>query len=84
MAEGRAHRVAHLRHQLCDWYFGQPQIGKIKIRPREPPGCRSRLLSVRKIGRAAEGELHDDSIGPEGARVLAGRKFSKAKAAVGR
>jgi hypothetical protein len=28
----------------------------------------------------AEGELHDESIGPDGARVLVGRKFSKAKA----
>jgi hypothetical protein len=29
----------------------------------------------------AEGELHDESIGPKGARVLVGRKFSKAKSA---
>ena len=28
----------------------------------------------------AEAELHDEAIGPEGARVLVGRKFSKAKA----
>jgi len=25
----------------------------------------------------AEGQLHDESIGPEGARILVGRKFSK-------
>jgi quercetin dioxygenase-like cupin family protein len=33
-----------------------------------------------QIFAVAEGELHDESIGPEGARVLVGRKFSKAKA----
>ena len=32
-----------------------------------------------QIFAVAEGELHDESIGPEGARVLVGRKFSKAK-----
>ena len=30
-----------------------------------------------------EGELHDESIGPEGARVLVGRRFSKPKQAAG-
>ena len=34
-----------------------------------------------QIFAVAEGELHDESIGPEGARVLVGRKFSKAKSA---
>jgi hypothetical protein len=34
-----------------------------------------------QIFAVAEGELHDESIGPEGARVLVGRKFSKAKPA---
>ncbi len=33
-----------------------------------------------QIFAVAEGELHDESIGPEGARVLVGRKFSKVKA----
>ena len=33
-----------------------------------------------QIFAVAEGELHDESIGSEGARVLVGRKFSKAKA----
>jgi len=28
------------------------------------------------------GELHDEAIGPEGARVLVGRKFSKSKPSV--
>ena len=32
-----------------------------------------------QIFSVAEGELHDESVGPEGARVLVGRKFSKAK-----
>jgi hypothetical protein len=32
-----------------------------------------------QIFGVAEGELHDESIGPEGARVMVGRKFSKAK-----
>jgi hypothetical protein len=31
----------------------------------------------------AEGELHDESIGPGGARVLVGRKFSKSKTSAG-
>jgi quercetin dioxygenase-like cupin family protein len=30
-----------------------------------------------QIFAVGEGELHDESIGPEGARVLVGRKFSK-------
>jgi hypothetical protein len=34
-----------------------------------------------QIFAVAEGELHDESIGPEGACVLVGRKFSKAKPA---
>jgi quercetin dioxygenase-like cupin family protein len=32
-----------------------------------------------QIFTVAGGELHDESIGPEGARVVVGRKFSKAK-----
>ena len=36
-----------------------------------------------QIFTVAEGELHDESIGPEGARVLVGRKYSKPKASVG-
>ena len=36
-----------------------------------------------QIFAVAEGELHDESIGPEGARVLVGRKFSKAKSSGG-
>jgi len=32
-----------------------------------------------QIFAVAEGELHDESIGAEGARVLVGRKFSEAK-----
>lgn len=32
-----------------------------------------------QIFAVAEGELHDESIGPDGARVLVGRKFSGAK-----
>ena len=31
-----------------------------------------------------EGELHDESIGPEGARLLVGRRFSKANQAADR
>ena len=34
-------------------------------------------LGPGQIFAVAEGELHDESIGPEGARVLVGRKFSK-------
>ena len=30
-----------------------------------------------QIFSVAEGQLHDESIGPEGARILVGRKFSK-------
>ena len=30
-----------------------------------------------QIFAVAEGQLHDESIGPEGARILVGRKFSK-------
>jgi hypothetical protein len=30
-----------------------------------------------------EGELHDESVGPEGARVLVGRKFANAKPSAG-
>ena len=30
-----------------------------------------------EIFSVAEGRLHDESIGPEGARILVGRKFSK-------
>ena len=36
-----------------------------------------------QIFAVAEGELHDESIGPEGARVLVGRKFSRAKTSAG-
>jgi hypothetical protein len=36
-----------------------------------------------QIFAVAEGELHDETIGPEGARVLVGRRFSKAKTSVG-
>jgi hypothetical protein len=32
-----------------------------------------------QIFAVAEGELHDESIGPEGARVLVGRKFANTK-----
>ena len=32
-----------------------------------------------QIFAVAEGELHDESVGPEDARVLVGLKFSKAK-----
>src|ERR1700729_3882310 len=35
-----------------------------------------------QIFAVAEGELHDESIGPEGARVLVGRKFSETKTPV--
>jgi quercetin dioxygenase-like cupin family protein len=34
-----------------------------------------------QIFAVAEGELHDECIGPEGARVLVGRKFSETKPA---
>ena len=30
-----------------------------------------------QIFSVADGQLHDESIGPEGARILVGRKFSK-------
>jgi quercetin dioxygenase-like cupin family protein len=30
-----------------------------------------------------EGQLHDESIGPEGARVLVGRKYSTSKSSAG-
>ena len=30
-----------------------------------------------------EGELHDESVGPDGARVLVGRKFANAKPSAG-
>ena len=30
-----------------------------------------------QIFAVAEGQLHDESIGPEGARILVGRKYSK-------
>ena len=36
-------------------------------------------LGPGQIFAVAEGELHDESIGSEGARVLVGRKFSKTK-----
>jgi hypothetical protein len=36
-----------------------------------------------QIFAVAEGELHDESIGTDGARVLVGRKFSKSKTSVG-
>ena len=32
-----------------------------------------------QIFSVAEGQLHDESIGPEGARILVGRKFSKSQ-----
>ena len=32
-----------------------------------------------QIFAVPEGELHDESIGPEGTRVLVGRKFAQAK-----
>ena len=38
-------------------------------------------LGPGQVFAVAEGELHDESIGPEGARVLVGRKFLKAKPA---
>jgi quercetin dioxygenase-like cupin family protein len=36
-------------------------------------------LGPGQIFAVAEGELHDESIGPKGARVLVGRKFSNAE-----
>ena len=36
-----------------------------------------------QIFAVAEGELHDESIGTDGARVLVGRKFSKNKTSAG-
>ena len=36
-----------------------------------------------RIFAVADGELHDESIGPEGARVLVGRKFSRTKPSAG-
>ena len=36
-----------------------------------------------QIFAVAEGELHDESIGTAGARVLVGRKFSKTKTSAG-
>jgi hypothetical protein len=36
-----------------------------------------------QVFAVAEGELHDESIGPEGARVLVGRRYSKAKEPAG-
>ena len=36
-----------------------------------------------QIFTVAEGELHDESIGPEGALVLIGRKFSKNEPSTG-
>lgn len=35
-----------------------------------------------QIFAVAEGELHDEAIGPEGARVLVGRKFSNSSLSV--
>ena len=32
-----------------------------------------------QVFAVAEGQLHDESIGPEGARVLVGRKYANAK-----
>jgi len=32
-----------------------------------------------QVFAVAEGQLHDESIGPEGARVLVGRKFANTK-----
>jgi quercetin dioxygenase-like cupin family protein len=32
-----------------------------------------------QVFSVAEGQLHDESIGPEGARVLVGRKYANAK-----
>ena len=32
-----------------------------------------------EVFAVAEGQLHDESIGPEGARVLVGRKYSNAR-----
>lgn len=34
-----------------------------------------------QIFSVAEGQLHDESIGPEGARILVGRKFSNSQSA---
>ena len=36
-----------------------------------------------QVFAVAEGELHDESIGPEGALVLVGRKFSKNEPSAG-
>jgi hypothetical protein len=36
-----------------------------------------------QIFAVAEGELHDESIGPDGARVLVGRKFREPRSATG-
>lgn len=38
-------------------------------------------FGVGEIFSVPLGELHDESIGPEGARVLVGRKFAEAKKA---
>ena len=35
-----------------------------------------------QVFAVADGELHDESIGPDGAHVLVGRKFTNASAAV--
>jgi hypothetical protein len=37
-----------------------------------------------QIFAVAKGELHDEAIGPEGARVLVGRKLQMSKAPLGR
>jgi quercetin dioxygenase-like cupin family protein len=36
-----------------------------------------------QIFEVAEGELHDEAIGPDGARLLVGRKFSKSRSDAG-
>jgi len=36
-------------------------------------------LKQDSSGEVAHGQLHDESIGPEGARILVGRKYSGGK-----
>jgi hypothetical protein len=56
---------------------GYTEIETQKLEPRPAKGEHGHPFSIRGSFAVAQGHPHDESIGPEGARVLVGRKFAK-------
>jgi hypothetical protein len=73
-----AHRPAKGKHRHHFAIRGLVLSGTFCVTQNSDPAT----YGPGQIFAVAEGELHDESIGPDGARILVGRKFSETKPAV--